>query len=389
MRPLFATRFFSFVTLVSFMFWAFSPLAAVADETEQAPDIQIVAPEPGCTVRAGENLAVLIVTMVEDISSVAILCDDRGITLLQEPPYTANLDTTNLPAGSHLLRAFAYLKNGERKGAEPVAISILPARAEETEARNELTTVTLTQVTLKERTPVLLRTTKEMVSGKVPVGSTVTFVVARDVFGPNNEMLIEYGAPAYGKVTRSRKRGMLGRRGKLEFTVESVMAADGTAVPLRASEKASGKSNKGVVIASALVLTVFAIFVHGKDVTVPEGTEVAAYVDRDTLINPTSLHPQTTEPRGAPVEIVEVSFPQGSRVRAGEPLHIKVQPEPAEKAVHLRVIIDEVEKVKKKDDFAPLEVDTKDLSAGNHTLQVMVTFRSGLVVKQTVDFEVF
>ncbi|MDO8586875.1 MAG: hypothetical protein Q7T82_07520 [Armatimonadota bacterium] len=141
-------------------------------------------------------------------------------------------------------------------------------------------------VKLAEKTPIRLRILREMTSGKVKVGEAVPYDVRDEIKDSAGRVLVAVGARGLGKVTVSKRRGMLGKQGKLEFTVESAEAVDGTLVPLRASVENRGKSNKGAVIASALLLTVLAVFVNGKDVTVKEGTEVVAYVDRDVTIDP-------------------------------------------------------------------------------------------------------
>lgn len=153
-------------------------------------------------------------------------------------------------------------------------------------------------VKLAEKTPIRLKTLNKMTSGKVKVGEAVPYEMLEDVKDKSGRILIAYGAKGLGKVTVSKKRGMLGKQGKLEFTVESVQAVDGTGVPLRASMESSGKSNKGTVIAAALLLTVLAVFVQGKDVTIKEGTEIMAYVDHDTMIDPSP----SSQPAQAGVE---------------------------------------------------------------------------------------
>lgn len=146
-------------------------------------------------------------------------------------------------------------------------------------------------VKIAERTPVKVRLLQTLTSGKAQEGQAVEFEVRDKVLGPNGELLAGVGAKASGKVTLSKKRGMLGKSGKLEFTVDSMQAVDGTQVPLRANLENSGKDNQNVVIASALLLSVFAVFVNGQDITVKEGTELLAYVDRDTMVDPAKAIP--------------------------------------------------------------------------------------------------
>lgn len=145
--------------------------------------------------------------------------------------------------------------------------------------------IAVSSETLKiaEGTPIKLELTRSLTSGKVKTGEAVTYRTREDII-VNGEVVIAKGAKGLGKVTVSKRRGMLGKKGKLEFTVESVTAINGVPVPLRTSIENSGKSNSGAVIASALLLTVFAVFISGRDITIKEGTEVIAYVDTETLI---------------------------------------------------------------------------------------------------------
>lgn len=259
-----------------------APSEGGGQESSAAPAITIVAPEPGCVARVGDVLEIMLVLREGlDVAAVAVLCDSRGVGMLQEAPYALKWNTADIPAGDHVLRAFAYLKSGEKIAAEPVVLTLTVAEAPQA---SPATASEQEPVVLREGTPVLLRTEEKMVSGRVAEGSAARFRVVRDILGPGGQVLIGYGDLAQGRVTRSRRRGMFGKAGQLEFTVDSVTAVDGTIVPLRASEEMGGKDNKGAVIASALLLTVLTIFVHGKDVELPAGTEFTAYVDHDTAI---------------------------------------------------------------------------------------------------------
>jgi hypothetical protein len=140
-------------------------------------------------------------------------------------------------------------------------------------------------VKLAEGTVINLKLLEEMRSGKTPKGSSVKMEVAKDITGPGGVVLISKGSKATGTVTYSKKRGMLGKNGKLEFTVDATTSVDGKQIPLRATLENSGKSNKGAVIASALLLSLAAVFVHGRDVTLKAGTEITAYVDKETLVS--------------------------------------------------------------------------------------------------------
>ena len=389
-------RLASLLVLVSMLVWIASPLSAAAIKVEPAPAPQapeplfsIVAPEKDCSVTAGEPLSIMVVTNLENLLSVSIMCDDRGVALLDKAPYSASLVTDSLLAGQHVVRAIAYLRNGDKISAIPVPITVIakpevkPLFLIDPELATPIRPA-VEPVVLKDGTPVMLKTLKEMTSGDIPVGSTVEYVVMRDVVGPGNKVLINRGSRAYGKVIQSRKRGMLGKSGKLEFTVENVAAVDGTNVPLRGSEKSTGRNNAGAVVATVLLLSIFCLFINGRDVTIPPGTEIAAYIDQDITINAISakLADDSSLSQG---ETVNIAFPNGSQVRQGSALFISVLPQPADKAYGMRVVLAGTEIANRNGDFSPLTVSTDKLPVGTNALRVEVTFRSGLVVRQSAE----
>lgn len=228
----------------------------------------------------------------------------------------------------------------------------------------------------------LLQTTEKMVSGRVAEGSTVRYRVARDIVGPGGNILIAYGSFAQGRVTRSRPRGMFGKAGQLEFTVDTVGAVDGTAVPLRAQQEVAGKGNKNEVIISTLLLSVLAVFVHGRDVEVRAGTEITAYVDHDTVIQ----HPQPAAEsgvvRGEPVEAVSIAEPaDGASVRAGQQVRVVVEVTPSQKFRSLALFCDGKQIATQDGKLEAVTWSTRGLAAGEHVLEAEVRFTNGRVMR--------
>ncbi len=154
-------------------------------------------------------------------------------------------------------------------------------------AQSPAVTLPASKVVLPEGTEVKLTLEKSLKSGAEKVGEEVPFEVARDVYTPfpAHLLLIPMGTPAFGKVTRSSRRGMLGKGGKLEFTCDYVRVLDGTHVPLR-SEKttASGRSNSGANVAAVLLFAPGYLLINGRDITVDKGKELTAFVDQETLL---------------------------------------------------------------------------------------------------------
>lgn len=168
----------------------------------------------------------------------------------------------------------------------------------------QLTPVTpsSSKVVLPESTEIKLTLEKSLKSGADKVGEEVPYEVARDVYTPfpAHILLVPAGTPAFGKVTRSSRRGMLGKAGKLEFTCDYVRALDGTHISLR-SEKttASGRSNSGANVAAVLLFAPGYLLINGRDTTVDKGKEITAFVDQETLL--TDPHDRPAQPQFAPV----------------------------------------------------------------------------------------
>lgn len=356
----------------------------VAYAGQPSAPVRIIAPEPGCTATVGDELAVLVFVSPElDVSSLAVMCDSRGVGMTDTSPYTVTWDTSDFQPGDHTLRAFAYLTSGERVGAQPVSVTLYaPALPDAQILPAAEAPPTVKPATLKEGTPVLLATTAKMVSGRVAEGSTVRYKVLRDVPGPDGNIVIPYGGFAQGRVTRSRRRGMFGKAGQLEFTVDSVQAVDGTTVPLRAQQEAAGKGNKNEVIVSTLLLSVLAVFVHGRDVDIPEGTEITAYVDHDTAIASPQAPTSEGVIRGEPLESVSISEPaDGSAFTRGATVRIALNVVPAQKFRSVRVFADDTEILEHEGELRDFGWSTGRVPAKQYRLSAEVRFTNGRVIR--------
>jgi len=145
-----------------------------------------------------------------------------------------------------------------------------------------------TPVKLGERTPVKVAVKETLTSGEGKVGDEIAFELREDLCGPSRELLAKKGAPAYGKLLRTKRRGAFGRPGKLDLTCDYVVAVDGTRIPLRGTETRaqSGKGNVTATVITTVLLGPLGLLVHGRDVTINKGTEFTMYVDADTAVDP-------------------------------------------------------------------------------------------------------
>ena len=100
------------------------------------------------------------------------------------------------------------------------------------------------------------------------------------------------GAQAIASVTDASPKKTMGRGGKLNVNVDSARLADGEKVQLRAVQENKGGGHTGAMtgamVATAIVFFPAAplfLFIHGKDITIPKGTEVTAFVEGDMKLD--------------------------------------------------------------------------------------------------------
>ncbi|MDF2441233.1 MAG: hypothetical protein JWN98_2217 [Abditibacteriota bacterium] len=141
------------------------------------------------------------------------------------------------------------------------------------------------KITLPEGTRLTVETVEQLSSNKSRTGQEVRYRVHEDVLGEDKSVLISRGAEAFGKILTARGAGGLGRKGKLDFSIERVQAADGTIVPLRSTQKVDGKNRYGAVAALALLVSPLGLFMKGKNAVIEPGTAFEAFVDKTAAID--------------------------------------------------------------------------------------------------------
>jgi len=112
----------------------------------------------------------------------------------------------------------------------------------------------------------------------------VDFEVMEDV-KVNNILVAPRGGLAWATITDAEPKRRMGRGGKLDVNIDSLRLKDGEKIPLRAVKETKGGGHTGAMtgamVGTALVFFPAAplfLFMHGKDINIPEGTEITAYV---------------------------------------------------------------------------------------------------------------
>jgi hypothetical protein len=171
------------------------------------------------------------------------------------------------------------------------------------------------QFILQDATPVKLRLTRNVSSADAHEGESVDFEVLEDV-AANGIVVIPKGSVAIGTVTEAQPKRRMGRAGKLEIVLDYVRLSDTEKAPVRAVKDAKGGSHTvgmtaGIVATGLLFFPAapFFLFMHGKDITVPKGAEVTAYVNGDVRLETKNFHAKTeqsvqsfADPQSAPTQ---------------------------------------------------------------------------------------
>lgn len=139
-------------------------------------------------------------------------------------------------------------------------------------------------VKVPDGTALRLALTETLSSATNEVDNPVHFEVLEDV-KVGGITAIPKGSTAVGHVVEAEPRKRMGRAGKLNFTVDHVKAPDDSNLRLRASSTRKGEDKTGTVIVGTVLLSPLFLIMRGKDITIPKGTEIPAYIDGDREIS--------------------------------------------------------------------------------------------------------
>jgi PEGA domain len=209
-----------------------------------------------------------------------------------------------------------------------------PAPQQGTTPTQQLPTVACKQPCLEDGTPVRLRMSQTVSSADAHLNDRVEFEVLEDI-KVADVLVIAKGGIAWATVTEAQPKRRMARGGKLEIVMDSVRLTDGEKAALRATKEGKGGGHTGAmtagIVATALLFfpaAPFFLFMHGKDITFPKGTEVPTFVDGNFTIDlskfqssaaPTETATPASEPgQSAPnvnAEMNITSTPPGAEVQ--------------------------------------------------------------------------
>jgi hypothetical protein len=148
---------------------------------------------------------------------------------------------------------------------------------------------------LMDGTPIKMRLNRNLSSETARVGDSVDFEVLEDIV-VNGLVVIQQGSTAMATVTEARAKRRMGKAGALDVNIDYVRLVTGEKVPLRAVQERQGDSKTGAMTAGMVATSIvffpaapFFLFMKGKEVTIPKGTEITSYVHSDVRLDEARL----------------------------------------------------------------------------------------------------
>jgi hypothetical protein len=135
---------------------------------------------------------------------------------------------------------------------------------------------------LRDATEVTLKFAADLNSKTAHEGDPVEFLLDNDL-KVGETVVVPKGSHAVATVSTAKKAGMMGRPGDLSVQLQYLVAG-GTHVRLRGTKGKEGESKTGETVALTVLFGPIGLIKHGKDVDIPAGTPLTAYVDQDTWL---------------------------------------------------------------------------------------------------------
>src|SRR5689334_21627161 len=152
----------------------------------------------------------------------------------------------------------------------------------------------LKTVKITQRTAVTVETLYPVSSASFKVNSTIAFSVVSPVYA-DGVLLIPRGTIARAKIVRLKKAGTFGRGGALTIEMDSIVAVDGTRIPVQLTAEAEGGNRSGVMAVGAAATSALIFpytapaaivwgFKKGDDAVIRGSKQFAAVVKNETQI---------------------------------------------------------------------------------------------------------
>lgn len=148
----------------------------------------------------------------------------------------------------------------------------------------------VSSVVIPEGTELKLQFEERLSSATNQQGDKFTVSLVKPIILPDGTV-IPAGFRGRGEVTAAEKRGMMGRAGDLSIRLEYIRIGQ-TSVAVRANRTSEGQGTVGSTIALTVLFGPLGLLRRGKDIDIPRGQEITAFVDAPiTIALPISAPP--------------------------------------------------------------------------------------------------
>ena len=204
----------------------------------------------------------------------------------------ANADTSSQPYAAK--RAVAQTPSNSSIQSPAVQPQTQPTQDQAgTQADPSRTTTILSgPLTLLDGTPVRLKLNRTLSSADAHIDDQIDFEVLEEVV-VEGVVVIPKGSVAIGTITQAEAKKRMARGGKLDLNIDYARLADKEKASLRGVKAGKGGGHTGGMVAGMVATSLVVwpaaplfLLMHGKDVTIPKGTEITAYINGDMHLEP-------------------------------------------------------------------------------------------------------
>lgn len=175
-----------------------------------------------------------------------------------------------------------------------------------------------------------LRINRTISSADAHVGDNVDFEILDDI-AVNGTLVIAKGGLAFATVTEAQPKRRMARGGKLDMNIDYVKLVNGEKAALRAVKDVKGGGHTGGMVGGMVATSIvffpaapLFLLMHGKDISIPKGTEITAYVNGDMKLDIAKFQPAV--PPDAVAQGASTSGPGGNGVSSSAKLQLGSEP---------------------------------------------------------------
>ncbi len=185
-----------------------------------------------------------------------------------------------------------------------------PADSPTVVARRVEAATTSGRLTLPANTPITVRMNEEITTQRNREGESFYLSVVSDVVR-DGYVIIPAGSRAVGRITWLTKKGMFGKSGKMDVSIEAIEVG-GTRVPTVGTFRQEGEGNTVATVGVVILAGVFAAFVTGRSGVIPAGRELEIHTRNDFTVALANAPAPVATPVSSPAaEPVDPAAPSG------------------------------------------------------------------------------